>query len=99
MNYAGKTWKAFTKCLKWAQEGKTFIYVHPEFVAIDTETWLKLNKKRIDHKIVYFEEYQDWTPEMQAELDKIKAPRPDGPDLFRQEYLCDWPKDNNSKGE
>lgn len=74
MNYAGKTWKAFTKCLQWAQQGKTFIYVHPKFVAIDTETWIKLNKKNVDHKIVYYDEYATMTPAMQAELDKLIVP-------------------------
>lgn len=88
--FVGKTWKAFTKCLQWAQQGKTFIYVHPKFVAIDTETWLKLNKQNVDHKIVYFEEYQPWSKEMQAELDKIKKPIIDDTDRFRQEYTGDW---------
>lgn len=91
--FVGKTWKAFTKCLQWAQQGKTFIYVHPRFVAIDTKTWLKLNKKNVSHKIVYFEEYQPWSAEMQAELEKIKMPKPDGADRFRQEYLGDWKTD------
>lgn len=72
--YVGKTWKAFTKCLQWAQSGKTFIYVHPKFVAIDTETWLKLTKKNVDHKFVYYDEYATMTPEMRAELDKIIVP-------------------------
>lgn len=93
----GKTWKAFTKCLQWAQQGKTFIYVHPRFVAIDTQTWLKLNKKEVNHKIVYFEEYQPWSKEMQAELDKIKKPIIDDTDRFRQEYTGDW--DNTNKEE
>lgn len=92
----GKTWKAFTKCLQWAQQGKTFIYVHPRFVAIDTKTWLKLNKKEIDHKMVFFEEYQPWSKEMQAELDKIKRPIIDN-EKFRQEYTGDW--DNTNKEE
>lgn len=86
----GKTWKAFTKCLQWAQQGKTFIYVHPRFVAIDTQTWLKLNKDNIGHKIVYFEEYQPWSKEMQAELEKIKSSHAVDSHQFRQEYLGDW---------
>lgn len=94
--FVGKTWKAFTKCLQWAQQGKTFIYVHPKFVAIDTKTWLKLNKKEIDHKMVFFEEYQPWSAEMQAELDKIKRPIIDN-EKFRQEYTGDW--DNTNKEE
>lgn len=94
--FVGKTWKAFTKCLQWAQQGKTFIYVHPRFVAIDTKTWLKLNKKEIDHKMVFFEEYQPWSKEMQAELDKIKRPIIDN-EKFRQEYTGDW--DTNNKEE
>lgn len=43
-NY-GKTYTQFLNCLKWAKKGKTFIFYHPDFVAMDHKTWIKLNKK------------------------------------------------------
>ncbi len=71
---AGETFKRFTQCLKWAKEGKTFMYVHPDFVAIDIKTWNKLKReKRIPR--VYYDEYQDWTPEMEARLEKYLSAR------------------------
>lgn len=66
----GETFKRFTQCLMWAKEGKTFIYVHPDFVAIDTKTWEKLHKEKKIPRTVYYDEYQDWTPAMEARLDK-----------------------------
>lgn len=68
----GETFKRFTQCLMWAKEGKTFIYVHPDFVAIDMKTWNKLKgEKRIPR--VYYDEYADWTPEMSERLEKYLA--------------------------
>ena len=45
MRDIGKTIKAFMQCLSWAEEGKTFIYVHPKFVAVDTKTWENLQNR------------------------------------------------------
>lgn len=50
------------------------MYVHPDFVAIDMKTWDKLKREeRIPH--VYYDEYADWTPEMEARLNKYLAER------------------------
>lgn len=74
MRQAGETFKRFMRCLAWAKEGKTFMYVHPDFVAIDMKTWDKLKREeRIPH--VYYDEYADWTPEMEARLNKYLAER------------------------
>ncbi|MGV9002375.1 MAG: hypothetical protein ACOH18_05485 [Candidatus Saccharimonadaceae bacterium] len=35
----GATFKMFMECMKIAARGKTFLYVHPNFVAIDKRTW------------------------------------------------------------
>jgi hypothetical protein len=61
--------------LKWAKEGKTFIYVHPDFVAVDTKTWQILNKRERVPKIAYYDEYDDFTPETEAILKKILKTR------------------------
>lgn len=75
MRQAGETFKRFMQCLKWAKEGKTFIYVHPDFVAIDAKTWHELNRKANIPKNVYYDEFQDWTPEIEARLNKYLAER------------------------
>lgn len=66
-----KTFESFMQCMGWAEEGKTFIYYHPKFVAIDMKTWNKLNKRKNLPTINYYDEYQDWTPEMDKQLSKI----------------------------
>lgn len=68
--YAGKTWKAFTKCLQWGQEGKTFIFIHHNFVAIDVETWKKLHREALP-TIKFLDEAGEVTDEQWAELNKI----------------------------
>jgi hypothetical protein len=68
--YAGKTWKAFTQCLQWAQQGKTFIFVHKNFVAIDMETWNRLKREKLP-TMTFYDEVGEITEEQWAELDKI----------------------------
>lgn len=70
MRAYGETFKRFTQCLRWAEEGKTFIYVHPAFVAIDSKTWDKLHKEKKIPREVYYDEFADWSPEIVAELNK-----------------------------
>lgn len=71
----GETFRRFQQCMMWAKKGKTFIYYHPDFVAIDQKTWAKLQKREQIPKTVYYDEYQDWTPEMEARLNKYLAGR------------------------
>lgn len=40
-----KTFKMFIECMKIAKTGRTFLYVHPDFVAIDKRTWDILQAK------------------------------------------------------
>lgn len=77
MRQAGETFKRFMACLQWAKEGKTFIYMHPDFVAIDQKTWKKIQDELqppIKQQVIY-DEYQDWTPEMEARFNKYMAGR------------------------
>lgn len=70
---AGETFKRFMQCLAWAEEGKTFMYVHPKFVAIDMKSWNKLKREKRIPQSVYYDEYADWTPEMSERLEKYLA--------------------------
>lgn len=70
MRQAEETFKRFIQCLKWAKEGKTFMYVHPDFVAIDKKTWDKLKREKRIPRSVYYDEYAVWTPEMEERLNK-----------------------------
>jgi len=72
MKAFGETFKRFMECLEWAKKGKTFIYYHPDFVAIDMKSWEAIDKKlHPSSKIItYYDEYDDITPEREAELRK-----------------------------
>lgn len=70
MRTPGETFKRFMACVAWARTGKTFMYVHPDFVAIDTKTWEKITKRERIPKRVYYDELDEWTPEKQDILDK-----------------------------
>lgn len=70
---AGQTFERFMQCLKWAEEGKTFIYWHPKFVAIDMKQWEQIQKKLnppIKKSLMFYDEYEDLTPEREKELQK-----------------------------
>lgn len=41
----GKAWLAFNQMMANFKQGKTGIYVHPDFVIIDMSTWIKLQKQ------------------------------------------------------
>lgn len=73
----GETFKGFIACLKWAKEGKTFIYWHPDFVAIDMKSWEAIDK--ILHPsakiITYYDESDNITPEKEAALKKLLKER------------------------
>lgn len=77
-NRYGETFKRFMQCLQWAKEGKTYIYYHPDFVAIDHKSWEAIDKILHPPKntIIYYDEYQDWTPEMQERLNDLLATPP-----------------------
>lgn len=73
----GETFKRFMACLQWAREGKTFIYHHPDFIAIDRKTWDKIQaelRPPIEQQVIY-DEYANWTPKMEARLNKYMAGR------------------------
>lgn len=75
----GQTFERFKQCMQWASEGKTFIYYHPDFVAIDMKSWEAIDKKLHPPKriITYYDEYDDITPEKEVELRKwLKLPQP-----------------------
>jgi hypothetical protein len=77
MRRFGETLKNFTQCLKWASEGKRFIYVHPDFVALDTKTWQQIQKELhppLNRQIVY-DECGEWNPEKEKLLKKILKER------------------------
>lgn len=52
-----KTFKMFIGCMQLAKKGKTFLYVHPEFVAIDKETWNVMQSK-LRAPVIYYNEAQ-----------------------------------------
>lgn len=66
-----KTFDAFVGCMKLAKEGKTFIYYHPDFVAIDMKSWKKIDKILHVPKYVIYDESGEWTEEQSKMLDKI----------------------------
>jgi len=73
MRSFGETFKRFTACVQWARAGKTFIYVHPDFVAIDNKTWSKIQNELhppIERQIIY-DECDEWTPETEALLKEV----------------------------
>lgn len=45
MRSIGKRFEQFQQLIKWAADGKTFIYMHPDMVAIDMKTWKQIQKK------------------------------------------------------
>ena len=54
--------------MNWAKQGKTFIFHHPNFVAIDRKTWDKINEKLHPKPYVIFDEASEVTPEMEKLL-------------------------------
>lgn len=75
MRSYGETFKRFAQCIKWAKQGKTFIYWHPDFVAIDMKTWEEIEQKLNPRPIIYYDEYSEVTPENLAKIDKILSQR------------------------
>jgi hypothetical protein len=51
----GKTYEMFVECMKIAKAGKTFLYVHPNFVAIDVETW-RVMQAKLSAPVIYYDE-------------------------------------------
>lgn len=73
MRKFGKTFDNFMTCIRWAAEGKTFIFVDPKFVAIDMKTWDKIQHELhppIERQVIY-DECSDWTPETEARLKEL----------------------------
>lgn len=70
----GKTIEAFMECLKMALEGKTFIYVHKDFVAVDSKTWARIHAERMP-SIPFYDEFGSITDEQLEELEKILQER------------------------
>lgn len=72
-----KTFHAFMQCMKTAEEGKTFVYMHPKFVAVDIKTWEKLQKKARPKPVIYFDEWGDlpidWEPTIKPII--VKKPK------------------------
>lgn len=56
----GKTFKMFIACMKIAAQGKTFLYVHPNFVAVDNKTWETIQSK-LHAPVIYYNESQSIT--------------------------------------
>lgn len=91
-----KTFKAFIACMNIAKKGKTFIFVHPNFVAVDIKTWRALKAAKDVPHIVY-DEVSEITPKQWDDLDKAikKAgfPKPEvhstslGPNYFHRNYI------------
>ena len=74
MRNFNKTIEAFMKCVEWAQQGKTFIFVHPKFVAIDMKTWDKLKRERLP-SMTFYDEAGEISDEQLKEIDKILEKR------------------------
>lgn len=64
-----KTFKAFMQCLDIAKAGKTFLFVHPNFVAIDAKTWREL-QARLNPPVIYYDEASSITDKQLKEFDK-----------------------------
>lgn len=77
-NRFGETFKRFMACMQWAKEGKTYIYYHPDFVAIDHKTWEKIQRKLNPPKETikfYYDEYDTIDPEQEEKLKKWLSQR------------------------
>lgn len=91
-----KTFKVFIACMNIAKKGKTFIFVHPNFVAVDIKTWRELKAAKDMPHIVY-DEASEVTPKQWDDIDKAlkKAnfPKPEvhsttlGPNYFHRNYI------------
>ena len=51
-----KSWIAFNQMMSYFKTKKTGIYIHPDFVMIDHDTWRKLQGKAKPKQIIYYDE-------------------------------------------
>ena len=82
----GKSFQQFQQMIMQSKQGKTFIWLSKDMVAVDRKTWDKIQselqpKSNIKSQI-YHDEYSGITPELRKMLDKL----PEVHSLIRGNY-------------